>query len=178
MGRICSSEDEQQHSRCGARLCHGSCHQGCRRCWQHPAHGGEGQEKPGQEDVSQGNKVIALGASLGQMPVPKGRTWDLKPFLLGKVKITVWLAISKASGTFQAQNCCQLQSWSQRTKLNSNDPNRTKCCREAFPNFSCLLPPLVWHIQTDDSTLIFLNVQIILVQCPLSLKSHRAHHGH
>lgn len=52
--------------------------QNCRgRYWQplgphHPAHRGEGEEKPGQEDVSQGNKVIAVGASQdsGWMPVP------------------------------------------------------------------------------------------------------------
>lgn len=54
---------------------------------QHPAHGGEGGKELGQEDVSQGNKVIAVGASQGssrQMAAPKGKTWDLMSFLLRK----------------------------------------------------------------------------------------------
>lgn len=55
--------------------------------------------------MSQGNKVIAAGAAQdtsGRMPVPWGKTWDLMPFLLRKVKITLWVPISKAAGIFQA----------------------------------------------------------------------------
>lgn len=73
---------------------------------QHPAHGGEGEKELGQEDVSQGNKVIEwepVKALPGRSLHPKAKTWDLMPFLLRRVKITVWPAIPKAAGAFQAR---------------------------------------------------------------------------
>lgn len=107
--------------------------------------------------MSQGNKVIAVGAARdtsGRMLVPWGKTWDLMPFLLNKVKIMVWVPISKAAGVFQAWGASSDLGY-RRQRLNPHDLHRTKHCRETFPNFFCLLL-LLCDSQKDVSPQIVL----------------------